>query len=367
MDTIIDANIIRKDLKLNNKNFEILKDYLAKTNSKLILPSIVLEEVKGLYKRFLLECIADYEKSLNKLNRTLLSEEIEKFHELNIEEEGNKYIEFLNNKLGISDENIISYKNEYLPELVSRAIQRKKPLDNNGQQFRDGLLWLTVLDFAETTYDKTVAFISENSSDFSEKGKTELAFELLEETKARNLNIKYFKNLDDFVREQASIIEYINDEWIEENVDFNILTKLFDVVIENSLKSKLLDSFDLERDETSTGYIEKSSYSEKQITDFYVYEKSDETLLLNLNVMFEIEFEVEVEKEIEGEASRYEYIQKYNPLTDDFDLEPEFIPGLANKYDYDYKYFYPLITGKYVLTISDKKIIDYELKDWDWA
>lgn len=228
-------------------------------------------------------------------------------------------------------------------------------------------MWLTILDFAETAKEKTVAFISENSSDFSDKGKTELASELLEEAKAKNLNIKYFKNLDDFVKDQASIIEYINDEWIEENVDFNILARLFDVVIENSLKAKLLDSFDIERDETSTGYIEKSSYSEKQITNFYIYEKSDGTILLNLNVMFEIEFEVEVEKEIEGETSRYEYIQKYNPITDDFDLEAEYILGLPNKHDYDYTYFHPSLIGKYVLTINDKKIVDYEFKDWDWA
>jgi len=30
MDIIIDANIIRRDLKLNDKNFEILSDYLKK-------------------------------------------------------------------------------------------------------------------------------------------------------------------------------------------------------------------------------------------------------------------------------------------------------------------------------------------------
>jgi hypothetical protein len=51
MDTILDANIIRKDLKLNDISFEILTDYLARTNSKLIFPSIVVEEIIGLYKR----------------------------------------------------------------------------------------------------------------------------------------------------------------------------------------------------------------------------------------------------------------------------------------------------------------------------
>lgn len=367
MDTIIDANIIRKDLKLNDKNFEILKDYLAKTNSKLILPSIVIEEVKGLFKRVLLECINEYKKSLNKLNRTLLSAELPDFPELDIDEETNKYIEYLNQKLEISEDNIILYKNDYLPELVSRAIQRKKPLDNKGQQFRDGLLWLTILDFAETAHEKTIAFVSDNSSDFSDKGNAELSKELLEETKARNLNINYFRNLDDFVKEQASIIDFITWEWIESNIDFNVLAKLFDAIIDTSLKSKLLDSFDLERNGHSTGYIEKSSYSNKQITDFYVYEKSDGTILLNLNIMFEIEFEIEVEKEIEGESSRFEYTQKYNPLTDDFDLDAEYIPGLPDKYDYDYKYFYPSLVGKYVLTINDKKIVDYEFKDWDWG
>jgi hypothetical protein len=65
MDTIIDANIIRRDLKLNDRGFEILSDYLVKTNSKLIFPSIVVEEIKGLYKRALQERFEDYTKSID--------------------------------------------------------------------------------------------------------------------------------------------------------------------------------------------------------------------------------------------------------------------------------------------------------------
>lgn len=53
MDIILDSNIFKRDLKLKDKNFEILNDYLAKTNSSLILPKIVFEEIKNLYKKTL--------------------------------------------------------------------------------------------------------------------------------------------------------------------------------------------------------------------------------------------------------------------------------------------------------------------------
>jgi hypothetical protein len=364
MDTIIDANIIRRDLKLSDKGFEILIDYLAKTNSRLIFPSIVIEEIKGLYKRVLQERFEEYTKSLEKLKSTLLFIEIPESPILDIEGDSDRYLDFLHEKFGTSEENIINYKNEYLPELVSRAIQRKKPLDNKGQQFRDGLLWLTLLDYAESKDEKIVAFISDNPSDFCEKGENKLSSELIEEAKLRGIEIKFFKTLNDFAKEHASVIEFINREWIEKNIDFDVIEKLFEAVLDEVSDDKIIDDLDLERNETVTGYFIRTDYIRSHLMDFFVYEKRDGTILLNINIEFETEYEIEIERILEPYRTRYDYIYRTNPETGP-EMDMEFILDYSNENEFAYRYNYPLFWGTFIISIKDKKIENYEFKDWN--
>lgn len=367
MDTIIDANIIRRDLKLNDKNFEVLVDYLGRTNSKLILPSIVVEEIKGLYKRVLEERFDEYSKSVEKLKSTLLFLEMPKSPDLDIEGDSNKYIDFLHNKLGTNADNIIPYKNEYLPELVKRAIERKKPLDNKGQQFRDGLLWLTLLDYAESTEEKLIAFISDNPTDFSDKGESVLAKELIEETKKRGVEIKYFKTLNDFAKEHASKIDFITETWVKENIDFTIIENLFVEILGDKQEEGILGDLELERNENTTGYINRTDYINSNLIDFFVYEKSDGTIFLNIEVEFETEYEIEIERTIERDNYRYDYVSRTNPRTGEQEMDMVYIPDYSVEQEHDYKYDNPLFRGKFVISIKDKKIGDYELKDWDWG
>lgn len=366
MDIIIDSNIIRQDLKLNDKNFEILIDYLAKTNSRLIYPSIVIEEVKGLYKRVLKEKQQEFNTSLRKYKSTLLSIELPEIPEVDINNESDKYINYLHEKLGTSEDNIINYKNEYLPELVNRAIKRKKPLDNNGQQFRDGILWLTLLDYAEITKEKRVALISNNSNDFAEKGENKLNAELLKETAQKGLDIKYFKNLSDFAKEHASVIDFLTKKWIESNIDIKVIEKLFDEILDSSLEEAIIDGMNLESNENPTGYINKTSFFSSKLLEFFVYEKSDGTILLNLEYELETEYEIEIERILERETSKYAYRYSNNPRTGEPELDMDFIPDYSIEQEQDYELEYPLFRVNFVLTIIDKEVTDYKLKDWDW-
>lgn len=367
MDTIIDTNIIRRDLKLNDKGFEILIDYLAKTNSKLIFPLIVVEEVKGLYKRVLKERFEEYTKSVDKLKSTLLFIEMPEPPPLDIEGDSNRYIDFLHGKFGTSKDNIIPYKNEYLSELVSRAIQRKKPLDDKGQQFRDGILWLTLLDYAENTDEKIIAFISDNPTDFSDKGESKLSKELIEETKSRGVEIKYFRTLNDFAKEHASVINFITKEWIESNIDKSVIEKLFVEILGERQEEGILASISLERNEESTGYINRTDYINSNVIDFFVYEKRDGTIFLNVEIEFETEYEIEISRTIEHTRMRYDYSYSMNPRTGEPTMDMDYIPYYDVEQEADYKIDYPLFRGKFVISIKDKTIDKYELKDWDWG
>ena len=367
MDIIIDANIIRRDLKLNDKNFEILTDYLVKTNSKLVYPSIVIQEVKGLYKRALKERLAQFLISNKKLKSTVINTEIAAPPSIDIEAESDNYIQFIHDKLGTSDENIIEYKNEFLPELVKRAIERKKPLDNKGQQFRDGLLWLSLLDYAVNSDEKRVAFISDNPTDFAEKGENKLCAELIEETKEKGIEIVYFKTLADFAKEHASVIEFITKDWIEKNIDTKIIEDLFKETLNNIDDDLILDGVELEHNESKTGHINRTDYLSSNPAEFYVYQKADGTILLNLEWEFEAEFEVEIERVIERDSSRYEHRYKVNPRTGEPEMDMVYIPDYTVDQEHDFKYDMPLFRGKYVITIENKKVKVYDLKEWDWG
>lgn len=367
MDTIVDANIIRRDLKLNDKGFDILVDYLSKTGSRLIFPSIVIEEVKSLYKRALQERNDEFAKANEKLKGTLVNVKLPDILTIDINKEADNYLTYLHKKLGTSEMNIVPYKNEYLPELVNRAIERKKPLDNKGQQFRDGILWLTLLDYAESTEEKIIAFISDNPTDFAEKGENKLSSQLSEEAKARGVEIKYFKTLSDFAKEHASTIEYITSEWLNKNIDFKIAEELFVTILSDKQEQSILDNLDLERYEETTGYISRTSYISSSLLEFFVYEKQDGTILINAEIQFETEYEIEIEKTIEKENSRFDYVYKTNPRTGEPEIDMVYIPDYSVEQEFDYKYDYPLFRGKFVLSVKDKKIDKYEIKDWDWG
>jgi hypothetical protein len=367
MDIIIDTNIIRRDLKLNDKGVEILIDYLAKTNSKLILPSIVVEEIKGLYKRVLKERFEEYTKSLDKLKSTLLFIKMPEAPMIDVEGDSNRYIDFIHNKFGTTDDNIIPYKNEYLPELVARAIQRKKPLDDKGQQFRDCILWLTLLDYAENTDEKVIAFISDNPTDFSDKGESKLSKDLIEEAKTRGVEIKYFRTLNDFAKEHASVIDFITKEWVEDNIEKSVIEKLFIEILGETQEKKILEGMDLERNEESTGYINRTDYLNSNFLDFFVYEKRDGTILLNIEIEFETEYEIEISRTVEYERMRYDYSYSINPRTGEPEMDMDYNPYYDVEQEGDYKFDHPLFRGKFVISIKDKKIDKYELKDWDWG
>lgn len=367
MDIILDANIIRRDLKLKDSNLEILLDYLHRTNSRLVFPSIVIDEVKALYKRALIERYDEFKKSKEKLESTFLFAKLPDIPEIDIETDSEKYIEYLHSKLGTTEKNIIHYKNEFLPELVNRAISRKKPLDDNGQQFRDGILWLTILDYAKSIEEKRVTLISDNPKDFGEKGENQLALELAKEANELGIEIKYFKRLSDFVKEHASEIEFINKKWIESTIDIKLIERLFGEILTDIQEDAILDGIRLESNEETTGHANRTDYIKSNLIDFYVYEKSDGIILLNIDVEFETEYEIEIERTIQHDTSRYEYRYKMNPRTGEPDLNMDFVPDYSLEQEYDYVYEYPIFRGKFILTIQDKEIKNYELKDWDWG
>jgi hypothetical protein len=289
MDIVLDSNIFRSDVSLRSKDFDVLKDYLKKTSSLLIIPQIILDEVKGLYLRLLNERKSELSKSINNLNSVLIDNSIEDF-KIDAKTELVKYENYIKQRLDITPENIIGYKNEFLPNIAQRAINRIKPSGEKGQGFRDTLIWLTLKDYCKNNSDKQIVFISNNTEDFANAKKNSLHETLSKECIEIGIKVHYYKSIRDFIESVSMKIDFINLEWINKNVDFELLKK---TIIQNlnqtenpSIISKVEEEFGVKCD--SYKATDLIFLDEK---DFFVYEMLDNLLVVYFILRANVEFE----------------------------------------------------------------------------
>jgi hypothetical protein len=49
MDIVLDSNIFCSDIPLRSKEIDVVLNYLEKTESAIVMPQIILDEITGLY------------------------------------------------------------------------------------------------------------------------------------------------------------------------------------------------------------------------------------------------------------------------------------------------------------------------------
>lgn len=292
MDIILDTNIFRNDFFFKSNDFQILKDYLKKTDSSFILPDIILEELKGLYKKTLNERILSYKKACRELNN-VLNENISE-HEIDVEIQLKTYIEFVLKKLKIDKRKIIPYKNDYLPELVKRAIAKQKPFKDEDKGFRDTIIWLTLIDYCKICHEKQVIFISNNPKDFGDENKSSvLNPQLSEELLDHQIKINYYSTTKDFVESHSKKIDSIDLEWIKDKIDEEWLTEAICEFLNSSDHDFVISWYESSKNRGSTGNYTAIQSFIVDYEDFFIYEMIDDSLIINISVETEAEIEFE--------------------------------------------------------------------------
>ncbi len=245
MNIILDSNVFKSNFLLSGSSFDILLDYLQRTNSKVIIPRIVYDEVLSLYRRQLEDSYLEYEKSLENLNKILLVREVKKdfkkefFNQLVLD-----YDNYLRNKLKIKDSNFIEYKKGYLEEVVRRAINRIKPTKPDGKDFRDSLIWISILDYAKNL-GKPIAFISDNVNDFADFDKVSLNKSLQAECLENKVEIKYSRNLREFVEKQSKEFDFVDNNWLTEQLDwFDFQNQMLEYLQDEKIEKQLIQILD---------------------------------------------------------------------------------------------------------------------------
>lgn len=355
MNIILDTNIFIQNFLINSKSFNLLIDYLNKTNSRLLMPLIVYQEIAEIYKTKLCERLEAYERAGKSLEKTLLDTELFSLI-VDIPNEVDKYLEFVKKRLMISDKSIIPFREHYLNELVNRAITRRKPFSEKGEEFRDALLWLTVLDVAEETDQETLAFISNDTKAFGHNDQLHEA--LVHEADATGRQINFYNSIMKFIESHATQVEYITPSWLFNVINFEAYSDVVTEKLRGYLES--LEEFDLRQKGWKglefTGYLSTTATAtDENLTEYYVYEKADGSLYVQAN--FYIEYEVEFISTERVRVRQGEYFT--------YSLE-EYEQDYDNEYKMESKivYKYPEAEIVFGVIVREKQVIDVELSSW---
>lgn len=308
MDIILDSNIITADFLMRYDRFEILFDYVRRTQSKLILTRIVIDELKANYERELSKRIAAFSKAQGVLRSALLNP-YEAAPHIDAQAETERYLAWAKQRLGVVDAEIVDYRPGYLEDVIHRAIQRIRPCSDKGEEIRDAVLWNMVLDQAEARLDKQITFVSANTAQFAAPNTQELHPQLQDELAARGLTVQYYTSLEAFAKEHATRIDFITTEWLAEHLDLDmVLDRAFEQIerfVEYRLERRL------DHGEFYTGEL-RISGGGLELGEHFVYAMSDESLKVEAITSGTLALRCEVH-----EHERYSDYN-YDPLVEDF-------------------------------------------------
>jgi hypothetical protein len=220
MDVILDTNIFLKDPAFKGNHFNELFSYLKRTNSRLVIPSVVREELHERYRERLKREINDARSAWSRAT-DLASLEYADPAYVDIEKEAELLGERLKHPAkGVQESLFLDSDSVRVRELVGRGIKRRKPADQNGEQLRDVLLWLLVVQHARKTACE-VAFLSEDLDFRAGKGSEELHPDLRAEALANKLSLSFHTAVSKFVTAHALKKAPLDGVWWSETVPVN--------------------------------------------------------------------------------------------------------------------------------------------------
>lgn len=255
-----------------------------------MLPQIVKEESIPIYRNLVSSNLKIVEENTKLLANYCFSS-IEIPIDIDVNKEVNSYLDYIDD---LKKDNLlyeISYTDDFLNEIVYRAINRIKPIDAKGQQFRDVILWLSIKKLLKETSMISAAFISNNTRDFASSDKANLHPNLEKEITDDNTSLIYYISLNDFIENHAEKIEYITKEWIISEIE------RFEMI-------HLIESYYFEEGEaeiirfSNRGVAYAYSFDitiDKDLINFYEYEMTDGSIFLFIHLSGEMQIEMGLE------------------------------------------------------------------------
>ena len=200
---VIDTTELFSNPRLEGPSFGILKSFLSRTESCLLVPQVIIDESVNHFRNRIQKLVAEANDGVREINRLTLSN----FPSIptDADDETQNYLNFLLSTLKRMGAKIIPYNAVSVEKIATRSLSRKKPFDGEGKKgFRDAIVWESLLhqirgeDFSKLQY----ILISNNTRDF---GETDAADDLKVDLDSIGgaIQLKLFSRLSDFVDKQV--------------------------------------------------------------------------------------------------------------------------------------------------------------------
>lgn len=214
MHIIFDANIYAADYKLSGVAFKTLFDYIRRTESRLVLPRIIREEVVIGFGRRLKREWKDFAEAQRKYqlvdidNRANLKKPDIRASMIKLRRKLMKPNDevrpvYIENTTGVD-----------INEVFMRGVHRVRPANDEGEELRDVVIWLWVLAYTSSV-EETIAFVSSDGAFWKNDAPHPNISDDITQHGQNRLSI--YKTIDDFLKKHAPEPTVITSEWFAQH------------------------------------------------------------------------------------------------------------------------------------------------------
>jgi hypothetical protein len=158
---ILDSNVFISDFWLRGTQFALLKDAVQRIGGELLVPEVVNAEVRTKYREKLAEAIRAEAKATTAVS-DLLGPSASPTPSRDLDAACRAYGDHLDRELKAIGAKLLPIPEVSHQAMLSLALDRKRPFDNEGRGYRDALIWETILKLARERGGQ-ISFVSMDS------------------------------------------------------------------------------------------------------------------------------------------------------------------------------------------------------------
>jgi len=253
MHIFIDTNIFEKDPFWKNSFSKSLLERAKEKKLNLYMSKVVYEELKRHTIRNYKKSHKEYTSSITELNRYLPAN-LTVEPKIDIEKVFCDFYDQLQDDFNLK---VLDYKNEFFAKVMDRAINRKKPFNDEKTEVKDCTIWLTYTDYIENKKLEQCHLLTNNIKDFYNKQPKTIdptEYEIHDELKIDTKRFRAFPSIKDFfkiiIEPQIQASErfqaWLTETKVNEEYVFNLIHGEEANKIESAI-NKIVDNWQVDR------------------------------------------------------------------------------------------------------------------------
>jgi hypothetical protein len=215
MDVILDSNVILEDPAFVRAQFGELFAYLRRTNSRLVIPTTVRDEVEARFRERLSEFIEDARNAWEHVKK-LSGGSYSSLPHVDV----SRAVKSLRDRMQHPNRDVLDslfpeLRDVEFDEVVRRGIERRRPASAKGEELRDVIVWLHVKRYASQKKSE-IGFVTRDLGFRISKDEQKLHPDLAAELAAAGLSVSFHPDIGSFLRTQALTEHPITEAWLSQ-------------------------------------------------------------------------------------------------------------------------------------------------------